>query len=161
MKLVIAGVSGSGKTTIGTLVAKLSNSEFLDADSFHPPENVEKMRHGIPLTDADRAGWLQTLGTELQHRSDVVLACSALKKAYRDLLRGAVPDLQFALLELSKSELEKRIAGRARTGHFMPASLLDSQLATLETGEDLLVFENNDSPEIIARKIWEKTIADR
>ncbi|MFT4177440.1 MAG: gluconokinase [Luteolibacter sp.] len=156
MKLVIAGVSGSGKTTIGTLVAQLAGTEFLDADAFHPEANIRKMSQGVPLTDEDRTGWLETLGEELKKRSSVVLACSALKRSYRDRLRAYAPDLRFVLLTLDKSDLEKRLETRADTGHFMPATLLDSQLATLETGDDLFLIENSDTPETVAQTIWQK-----
>lgn len=155
MKLVIAGVSGSGKSTIGVRIAELANAEFLDADDFHPEANIRKMRDGFPLTDEDRAGWLETLGAELQKRDRIVLACSALKKTYRDRLRRWAPEVQFVLLKLSKEELQQRFVSREGSGHFMPSSLLDSQLATLEVADDLQVFENNRAPEDVATSIFE------
>jgi len=155
MKLVIAGVSGSGKSTIGKHVAGILGADFLDADAYHPPENILKMSRGIPLEDKDREGWIQTLGQELARREKVVLACSALKLAYRDHLRKWAPDALFALLVLNKTELGERIAGRANSGHFMPSSLLDSQLSTLEAGLDMNQFENRRPPEEVARRIIE------
>jgi gluconokinase len=140
MKIVIAGVSGSGKTTVGGLLAERLGCAFADADDFHPPENIAKMKAGIPLDDADRAGWLDALGRHLAGESAVVLACSALKRAYRDRLRALAGPLHFMVLVVEKDELVARMKSRE---HFMPASLLDSQLATLELGEDVDVIPNH------------------
>ena len=139
MKLIIAGVSGSGKTTIGTLLAERLGYEFADADAFHPPENISKMAAGIPLTDEDRAGWLDALGHHLASRDNVILACSALKKIYRDRLRALAGDTKFIVLTAAAPMLQERMAERS---HFMPPSLLDSQLATLELGPDVTVVPN-------------------
>ena len=138
-RLVVAGVSGCGKSTVGSALAERLGCEFLDADDFHPPENRRKMESGMPLTDADRWSWLERLGVELAKRDRVVLACSALKRGYRDRLRSAVTDLDFVVLSVPRAELEHRMDRRE---HFMPASLLDSQLADLEIGEDVRVIEN-------------------
>ena len=126
------GVSGCGKTTIGDLVARGLGAPFLDGDSLHPVENVAKMAAGTPLTDEDRWPWLATVGSELANAGDggLVLACSALKRCYRDAIRALAPGTVFLHLHGSKEVLGSRLEGRS--GHFMPAALLDSQLATLE-----------------------------
>ena len=132
--LVVMGVSGSGKSTVAAAVAARTNAIFLDADDFHPAANTTKMAAGTPLTDEDRWPWLAAVGEEVARRlrsgMDVVLACSALKRRYRDALRGHVPDLTFAQLDGSPELLEARIGARAN--HFMPATLLGSQLVALE-----------------------------
>ena len=134
MVVVLMGVSGVGKTTVGKALAADLGWTFVEADDFHPPANVEKMRAGIALTDADRVGWLQTLGRTLADsraaESGVVLACSALKRSYRDALRSGDPDLRLVFLHGSRELLAARIG--ARRDHYMPPSLLDSQLAALE-----------------------------
>ena len=126
------GVSGCGKTTIGDLVARELGVPFLDGDSLHPVENVAKMAAGTPLTDEDRWPWLATVGTELANAGDggLVLACSALRRSYRDAIRQQAPDTIFLHLHGSNDVLRARTEGRS--GHFMPPALLDSQLATLE-----------------------------
>jgi len=126
------GVSGSGKSTVGALLAQALQATFLEGDSFHPPANVARMAAGIALTDADREGWLQTLAQQLkQHAAHgVVLSCSALKRSYRDVLRAGAPDLALVVLTGPAELLGQRIGGRV--GHYMPPSLLASQLATLE-----------------------------
>ncbi|MFD2159361.1 gluconokinase [Rubritalea tangerina] len=132
-RIVIMGVSGCGKSTVGSLLASQLNVPFLDGDDFHPDANRQKMSEGIPLTDADRHPWLETLAQQLQqHSNGCVLACSALKRSYRDTLRSAGP-LHFILLEGSHQLLLDRLTERsATTDHFMPSSLLQSQLTTLE-----------------------------
>jgi beta-N-acetylhexosaminidase len=131
-RIVVMGVSGCGKTTIGDLVARELGVAFLDGDSLHPVENVAKMAAGTPLTDEDRWPWLATVGAELAAAGDggLVLACSALRRSYRDAIREQAPDTVFLHLHGSKEVLRSRTEGR--TGHIMPPSLLDSQLATLE-----------------------------
>lgn len=126
------GVSGSGKSTVGALLAEALQATFLEGDSFHPPANVARMAAGIALTDADREGWLQTLAQQLKRHAahGVVLSCSALKRRYRDVLRSAAPDLALVYLAGPADVLARRMAGRS--GHYMPPSLLTSQLATLE-----------------------------
>lgn len=124
------GVSAAGKTTIGLAASALTGVAFLDADDRHPPANVAKMAAGIALDDADRAPWLDAVGAALRDERPCIMACSALRRSYRDRLRELAPHTVFALLQLPRAEVERRIA--ARTDHFMPPGLLDSQLATLE-----------------------------
>lgn len=130
--IVVMGVSGCGKSTAGSALASALGVEFVEGDAFHPPENVARMAAGTPLTDADRAGWLRTLAAHIAQAAPrgVVVSCSALKRKYRDVLREGSAALRFVWLDLPRAELEARMA--RRTGHYMPASLLDSQLATLE-----------------------------
>lgn len=131
---VIMGVAGSGKTVVGTALARKLGVEFVDGDDYHPPANVKKMAAGIPLTDADRAGWLDALAARMRAAEGLgeglVVACSALKRKYRDVLRAATPDVRFVFLNGPKSLIAERL--ESRRGHYMPASMLDSQLATLE-----------------------------
>jgi gluconokinase len=135
--LLLMGVSGSGKTVIGRLLADRLVMPFLDADDLHSAENVRKMRLGRPLTDTDRAPWLQAVVGEITRTTvdgqGVVVACSALKRAYRDRLRAAAPGLRLVHLAGPPGLIRRRL--EARTGHFMPVILLDSQLATLEPPE--------------------------
>ncbi|MCH7226472.1 gluconokinase [Haloferula sp. A504] len=147
---VIAGVSGCGKTTVGRALAERLGVPFLDADDFHPPGNIAKMSSGKPLEDADRMPWLDALGAELTRRESVVLACSALKRAYRDRLRGFAQPLRFVVLEVPCEELQERL--RTRT-HFMPPELLDSQLADLEIGDDVLVVNGLGPVTEVVRRV--------
>jgi gluconokinase len=139
------GVSGSGKTAVGTRLADKLKYEFLDADNFHPAANIEKMKHCIPLTDEDRFPWLRNLhgelGSRLSQGKSVILACSALKETYRAILGEGLTQLRFVYLHVDKAVLAERLQKRA--GHFFPKELLDSQLATLETPHDALVVEEN------------------
>lgn len=136
--IVIMGVTGCGKSTIAAAIAQRTNACLIEGDAFHPPANVRKMSAGIPLTDADRQGWLERLAQETVDRlrlsERVVLTCSALKRRYRDTLRNAVPDLGFVLLELTPEQAIERVA--QRSGHFMPASLVASQFRDLEPPND-------------------------
>src|SRR4051812_112378 len=131
---VVMGVSGSGKSVVGAALANELDVEFVDGDDYHTAANVERMAAGVPLTDADRAAWLGALAARIREAGDagvgLVVACSALKRSYRDVLRSAAPDLQFVFLEGSRQLIATRL--ETRRGHYMPASLLDSQLATLE-----------------------------
>jgi len=130
--LVVMGVSGSGKSTVGELLAGHLGLPFLDADDLHPITNVDKMTAGIPLTDDDRWPWLAKVGEALAAASStgLVVACSALKRSYRDAIRAEAPETRFVHLTGSRAVLAERLGHRE--GHFMPATLLDSQLATLE-----------------------------
>lgn len=132
-RIVVLGVSGSGKTTVGIEVADRLGSTFLDADDYHPERNVAKMSAGVPLDDADRAPWLDRLRDVLSGRSDVVLACSALKRRYRDVLRGA-GGVGFVFLDLDVETACARLAGRE--GHFMRADMVESQFEALERPTD-------------------------
>ncbi|MFI9508103.1 gluconokinase [Nocardia sp. NPDC052566] len=126
------GVSGSGKSTVGAVLAETLGVEYAEGDAFHPASNIAKMSAGIPLTDDDRAPWLDIIATWLAEHVSTggVVSCSALKHAYRDRLRAAAPTAFFLHLAASHEELSRRMSTRA--GHFMPTALLDSQLATLQ-----------------------------
>ncbi|MCW5663529.1 MAG: gluconokinase [Piscinibacter sp.] len=127
------GVAGCGKSSLGAALARALGLPLVEGDDFHSPASRDKMSRGIALTDADRAGWLDTLGGQLRaHPAGLVLTCSALKRAYRDRLRSAEPGLRFAFLELDRAAALQRVAARAAS-HFFSASLVDSQFATLES----------------------------
>ena len=132
--IVVMGVSGSGKSTVAAGLVDRLGWEFVEGDDFHPPANVEKMRSGTPLDDEDRWPWLRTLagwiGEHEQAGTSVVVTCSALRRAYRDVLREGHPSVWFAHVTADAELLRERVTHR--TGHFMPSSLLDSQLALLE-----------------------------
>ena len=128
--IVVMGVSGAGKTVVGEKLAALLGVPFCEGDSLHPPANIAKMRAGVPLTDEDRAPWLDRVGAWLAANPNGVATCSALRRLYRDRLRAAQPATRFALLDVPEATLRDRMMHRP--GHFMPVSLLDSQLATLE-----------------------------
>jgi gluconokinase len=158
------GVSGSGKSLIGAVLAAALGVDFVEGDEYHPAENVRRMAAGIALTDDDRAGWLRMLATRIHESRDagrgLVLTCSALKRAYRDVLRSGAPDLQLVFLRGSRALIAERLAGRS--GHFMPASLLDSQLATLEEpspDEDAWVCDIDESPESIVDAVLARVSA--
>jgi gluconokinase len=131
---VIMGVSGSGKTTIGRALARRLGWSFQEGDALHPPENIAKMKAGHPLDDGDRAPWLAAIAARIdawRARGDAgIITCSALKRRYRDIIIGNRPDVRLVYLEGSRALIGERLA--ARRGHFMPASLLDSQFAALE-----------------------------
>jgi gluconokinase len=129
---VVMGVTGSGKSTVGVALASRLKVPFGDADDFHSKENIAKMSAGLPLDDDDRKPWLLAIGAWLAEHADTgaVAACSALKRAYRDLLRDVAPTVRFVHLHGDKVTAHERVSGRA--GHFMPNSLVESQYATLE-----------------------------
>lgn len=127
------GVAGCGKSSLGALLAEQIGLSLIEGDDYHSPANREKMSRGIPLTDADRDGWLETLGTLLKAAPQgAVLTCSALKKMYRERLRSAVPELHFVFLEISPEQALRRVSSRADE-HFFPANLVDSQFAALQS----------------------------
>ena len=132
--VIVMGVSGCGKTEVGSALARKLGAEFVEGDAFHPPENIARMASGIPLDDEHRAGWLDTIAAEIAGRTargaTVVATCPALKRRYRDRLRRRNPDLVFLHLALDRQASWERV--QARGGHFMPASLVDSQFADLE-----------------------------
>ena len=135
------GVAGCGKSTIAGLLADALGLPFIEGDQFHPPQNIRKMSAGIALEDADRQGWLDRLGAELQsHTSGAVLSCSALKRAYRERLRAAVPGLRLVHLSVAAELANRRVAARAAQ-HLFPPSLVASQFAALEdpSGEALVL----------------------
>jgi|UPI0002F63928 gluconokinase len=129
--LVVMGVAGCGKSSLGQVCAAHLRLPLLEGDDFHSANNVNKMRSGVPLSDDDRQTWLDTLAAQLQaHPAGVVLTCSALRQRYRDRLRAAVPGLRFVFLSLTQDEARERVA--ARPGHLFPVSLVASQFETLE-----------------------------
>ena len=130
MIVVVMGVSGCGKSTIGQQLAERLGYPFLDADEFHPPPNVAKMAAGTPLTDADRRPWLELLNGKLREHENAILACSALKESYRQILSRGLADCRFVHLRGSIELIRSRLADRKH--RYMPASLLESQFATLE-----------------------------
>jgi len=133
--LVVMGVSGCGKSSLGAALAAEFALPLIEGDDHHPPPNVEKMSHGIPLTDADRIGWLATLGRALADAPQgAVLTCSALKRSYREQLRAALPGLRFVFMAIDRAESERRVAAPSGAGeHMFPASLVANQFATLES----------------------------
>lgn len=151
--VVVMGVAGCGKSAVGGRVARLLELPLVEGDAFHPARNIEKMRQGLPLDDEDRAGWLERLGQELTGRpAGAVLACSALKRAYRERLRRAAPALRFVHLHLSQQQALERVVSRG--GHFYPPSLVASQFEALEdpAGETgVLVVDATLPVEEIAR----------
>lgn len=154
MVVLLMGVSGAGKTTVGKLLASQMGWEFADADDYHSAENVEKMRSGIPLTDVDRAPWLESLrgvivGWIVSAKSGV-LACSALKKEYRDrLVVGS--EVRVVYLKGDRALLRERLLGRR--GHYMKESMLESQIATLEEPSEALVVDAGLAPKEVVQEI--------
>ncbi len=152
------GVAGAGKTVVGSLLARALGVAYLDGDDLHPPENVQRMAQGIPLTDDDRRGWLAAIATHMAEArgtgTGLVVSCSALKRAYRDVLRSADVDLRFVHLTGDRALIARRLS--QRVGHYMPASLLESQLATLEPpapDECAWTFDVAGSPESLVQQI--------
>ena len=149
------GVCGCGKTTVGQRLARAKDGVFVEGDSCHPPENVEKMRSGTPLTDEDRGPWLAALAEVIrQHAARpgwCFIGCSALKASYRDILRTGDANVGFIYLHGEASLLRARM--QARQGHYMPAGLLDSQLAILEEPRHALRVSVDQTPAAIAREI--------
>jgi len=157
MIVIVMGVVGSGKTTIGTLLAAELGWRFADADEFHPQSNVENIRHGIPLSDADRRPWLERLRTEIAHwiatNSNVVLACSALKRSYRHEL-AVGPQVRFVYLKGSASLIADRL--RSRRGHFADEKILASQFGDLEEPKEELTVEITGTPQQVVAEIRQK-----
>ena len=156
LRVVVMGVCGSGKSTIGRLLAESLGLRFVEGDDLHPPRNIALMAAGTPLTDEDRGAWLDALAEQLAaaRSSGAVLTCSALRRRYRDRLRAAAPDLRLVHLHGDGACLAARLQRRA--GHYMPASLLPSQLATLElpaADEHALVADIGRPPEHIVGEV--------
>ena len=155
MIYIVMGVSGCGKSTIGTLLAEKLALPFYDADDFHSPTNIEKMAQGTPLTDDDRKPWLTLLADQIinwQAEGGAVLACSALKQSYRDILSSTTENsVKFVYLKGDKAVLTARLTNR--NNHFMPANLLTSQLATLEPPEDAITVSLEKTVEEIISDI--------
>ena len=156
LPIVVMGVSGSGKSTVAALLAERLGLPFVDGDDLHPQSNVDKMKSGIPLEDADRWPWLDKVAETLERRAEteggVVLACSALRRVYRDRLRaGTGGRVRFAFLDIPMEEIEARL--RRRQHHFMPSQLLQSQFATLERPTedetDVVATSLSGDPEVV------------
>ena len=152
------GVSGSGKTVIGSRLARALDVEFVEGDTYHSPANIAKMSAGIPLTDEDRRDWLHAIGRRIRQANEtgdgVVVSCSALKRSYRDVIRGEAGRVRFVFLSGERALIGERL--RQRKGHFMPISLLDSQIATLEepsSDEDVWLVDITKSPEDIVASL--------
>jgi carbohydrate kinase (thermoresistant glucokinase family) len=145
--IMVMGVSGSGKSTIAEALAQHYGGAFLDGDDYHPQSNIDYMANGQPLTDAMRWPWLDILAqavNDARRGAVTVFACSALRKTYRDHLRAAVPDLQVVYLDASQDVIAERLG--ARRDHFMPATLLESQYATLEPPQNAAATVSVDQP---------------
>ena len=155
MILIVMGVSGSGKSTIGQMLADQIGWPFFDGDDFHPPANVEKMSQGIPLTDEDRASWLAALTRlirdTLHKEESAVLACSALKARYREQLRVDPEQVKFIYLKGSYAQIEERM--QSRSGHYMKPAMLASQFAALEEPSDALTVSIDAAPEQIVSQV--------
>jgi gluconokinase len=164
--VVVMGVSGTGKTTVAEHLVKRLGWPFAEGDTFHPEANVAKMRDGIPLDDADRWPWLQSLADWIGAREtageNAVVTCSALKRSYREVLRTGHPSVWFAHVDTSPDVLRERLL--QRTGHYMPPSLLNSQLATLERlepDEPGLTITGEGRPDDVAEEVLEVLARER
>src|SRR6202790_5092878 len=153
--VVLMGVAGSGKTAVAMQVAQKLDWIFLDADNFHPQANIEKMKHGIPLNDQDRAPWLQRLHDELQHQMaeghSVILACSALKESYRNVLRDEVSPPMFVYLDVDPQTIRDRLLHR--TAHFFPKELMESQFAALEKPKDAIIMDARNPLDVVIDQV--------
>lgn len=158
MVIVMMGVSGAGKTTVGRRLADALDAGFAEGDAYHPPENIEKMRRGVPLDDADRWPWLDRLsraiGEWLSEGRTMVLACSALKQSYRDRLAAGRPGVHFVFLKGDEGLIRARL--ELRRGHYMPPTLLPSQLAALEEPSDAIAIDIAATADAIAARIREQ-----
>lgn len=163
---IVMGVSGSGKTTVAAGLARQEGWILLEGDSFHPPENIAKMKAGVPLTDEDRWPWLRAIAARedelLAAGQSAVVACSALKRAYRDILVGKRADAVLIYLRGSMDEIMERM--RARKNHFMPPALLDSQFATLEEpgpDENPIIADIHGSPDEVVADVMRQLNSPR
>jgi gluconokinase len=152
--IVVIGVAGSGKTTIGEMLANAINCTFLDGDLLHPKENIDKMTRGIPLTDSDRVEWLSAIHAHIQgffeRHQDLVVACSALKEKYRRMLTDGIP-ITWVYLKGSPALIQSRL--KHRTGHFMKVEMLASQFEALEEPHDAFVADVSAPPAAIVQQI--------
>jgi len=157
MVILLMGTTGAGKTTVGKLLTARLRWTFLDADDFHPPANIEKMKHGIPLSDADRFPWLQKIHTELarlsQNGTNIVLACSALKQSYRDFLSAGL-DMRIVYLRGTYEVMRRHI--ESRHGHFAGEAILAGQFADLQEPKNALILDVSHSPEQLVTEIIAK-----
>lgn len=155
MVVVVMGVAGCGKSTVGPLLAQALGGDFAEGDKFHPAANVAKMSGGVPLDDADRKPWLAAMAAAIAEWSrkerPTVLACSALKRSYRAILSGGLPEVRFVFLKGEEPVIAARMA--KRHDHFMPASLLRSQFATLEEPEDAIIADIRQEPAAIVAAV--------
>lgn len=147
------GVSGSGKSTIGKLLSESLHIPFFDGDDFHPMANVEKMKSGQPLNDDDRKPWLETLADLIRNKKELILACSALKKSYRDILSEG-NEITYVHLKGSAQQIAERMS--KRKSHFMPTQLLKSQFSTLEIPENAIAVDISMSPKEIVSSVLER-----
>lgn len=158
MVIIIMGVEGTGKTTIGKMLAEKLGWKFYDADDYHPVANIEKMRNGIPLDDEERRPWLNEIrnliNSSLNRNEQSIIACSALKNSYREFLKQSKEQIIFVYLKGDKNTISKRLA--SRKGHFAGTQLLESQLRTLEEPEGVITADISKRPEVIADSIIEK-----
>jgi len=159
--IVMMGVSGSGKTTIAKGIAEREGWKLVEGDAFHPPANIAKMKAGTPLNDADRLPWLHAIAAEIDRLraqgESAVVACSALKRVYRDILIGARSDVVLVYLQGSRALIAGRLA--ARKGHFMPSSLLDSQFAALEEpgpDERPVTVSIDADPDMVVQNVFDR-----
>jgi gluconokinase len=160
MIVILMGPTGSGKTTVGQALARRLGVGFADADDYHGPQNISKMRQGLPLSDDDRAGWLVAVASEITAQAargeSVVWACSALKAGYRRRLRAAAPHVTFVYLSAPEALLRKRL--QRRKGHFADERLLASQLATLEPPRDAIVVDATPSVDAVVAEITRRLV---
>lgn len=153
--VIIGGVSGCGKSTVGKALAECLGWPFIEGDAFHSEASIEKMQRGEALNDDDRRPWLESLHNEIIHHLDrgvsAVMACSALKASYREILRGAEVNVSFVFLNCSRESLHRRLT--TRQGHFLGAELLDSQLAAFESSGDILLIDSEQTVETLVESI--------
>lgn len=163
MIIVVMGISASGKSTLGSTLAKSLGWEFLEGDDYHPRANIEKMRSGTPLNDEDRLPWLRsinrTLGRLDEDGRNAVLACSALKESYREILAQGIKQMRYVYLDGNPQLIRERIENRK--GHFMPPELIDSQIATMEPPQNAIRVNIEQPVEIQAKLVLEALGSDR